>query len=74
VVRCWLQPELGPVLSAEERNVDRREKLRLLRAGLLPLAIIFSVTGLFILGVNSLVESSAVGAVPRCWPPGPRAA
>lgn len=62
VVRCWLQPELGPVLSAEERNVGRSEKLRLLRAGLLPLAIIFSVTGLFMLGVTSLVESSAVGA------------
>lgn len=63
VIRCKLQPELGPPLSEEERNVSRSEKFRLLRAGLLPLAIIFSVTGLFMIGVTSLVESSSVGAV-----------
>jgi len=62
VVRCRLQPELGPVLPAEERQVSLGEKLRLLRAGLLPLAIFASMTGLFLLGVTSLVESSAVGA------------
>jgi len=39
VVRCWKNPELGPVLSAEERNIPRAEKLRLLGAGLLPLGI-----------------------------------
>lgn len=63
VVRCKIQPELGPALSAEERNVSKAEKYKLLRAGILPLAIIFSVTGLFMVGVTSLVESSAVGAV-----------
>ncbi|WP_136806681.1 TRAP transporter large permease [Desulfosediminicola flagellatus] len=61
-VRCKIQPELGPSLPPEERNMERGEKLRLLGAGILPLAIIFSVTGLFIMGVTSLVESSAVGA------------
>ncbi|MGD8773643.1 MAG: TRAP transporter large permease subunit, partial [Gammaproteobacteria bacterium] len=34
-----------------------------LRAGILPLLIFFSMTGLFLMGVTSLVESSAVGAV-----------
>nr|WP_217907641.1 TRAP transporter large permease subunit [Desulfosediminicola ganghwensis] len=62
VVRCKMQPELGPSLPAEEREMPRGEKIRLLGAGILPLAIIFSVTGLFIMGVTSLVESSAVGA------------
>ncbi|MGO1426904.1 MAG: TRAP transporter large permease subunit, partial [Halomonas sp.] len=38
-VRCRIQPELGPVLPAEERDVPLAEKLRLLRAGLLPLMI-----------------------------------
>lgn len=61
-VRCKMQPELGPSLPPEERNMEKGEKLRLLGAGILPLAIIFSVTGLFIMGVTSLVESSAVGA------------
>lgn len=63
VVRCKIQPELGPALSLEERSVSKVEKFKLLGAGILPLAIIFSVTGLFMMGVTSLVESSAVGAV-----------
>lgn len=39
------------------------EKFRLLGAGFLPLIIIFSVTGLFMIGFTRLVESSAVGAI-----------
>jgi tripartite ATP-independent transporter DctM subunit len=62
VVRCKLQPHLGPALAPEERNVGWAEKFRLLRAGILPLVIFFSMTGLFLMGVTSLVVSSAVGA------------
>ncbi|MBE1424401.1 tripartite ATP-independent transporter DctM subunit [Desulfomicrobium macestii] len=63
VVRCKLNPALGPSLSFEERSsISRREKIALLRAGIVPIAIVFMVTGLFMLGVTSLVESSAVGA------------
>ncbi len=62
LVRCKLQPHLGPPLAKEERQMEPGQKLRLLGAGLLPLIIIFSVTGLFMMGVTSLVESSAVGA------------
>jgi tripartite ATP-independent transporter DctM subunit len=62
VIRCWFQPHLGPVLPLEERQVSLGEKLKLLRAGVLPLLIFFLMTGLFLLGYTSLVESSAVGA------------
>ena len=61
-IRCWIQPELGPVLPPEERQVSWGEKLRLLRAGILPFFIFFCMTGLFLLGVTNLTESSAVGA------------
>jgi len=62
-VRCRLQPHMGPPLTLAERlQVSRREKLLLLRAGLAPLFIFFAMTGLFLLGYTSLVESSAVGA------------
>ena len=61
-IRCKLQPHLGPTLPLEERQIPLLEKLRLLRAGILPLAIIFMMTGLFLMGVTSLTESSAVGA------------
>jgi len=62
-IRSRLQPQLAPPLAQEERQqISFPDKLRLLRAGLLPLAIIFAMTGLFLMGVTSLVESSAVGA------------
>ncbi|MDJ0896866.1 MAG: TRAP transporter large permease subunit [Alphaproteobacteria bacterium] len=63
VVRCWLQPRLGPALSREERDVSWGEKIALLRAGILPFLIFFSMTGLFVMGITGLVESSAVGAL-----------
>ncbi|WP_068830335.1 TRAP transporter large permease [Pseudomonas sp. BMS12] len=62
-IRCRLQPSLGPVLPAEERaQISWGEKLRLLSAGIVPLFIFISMTGLFLMGYTSLVESSAVGA------------
>ncbi|MCP4692577.1 MAG: TRAP transporter large permease subunit [Desulfobacterales bacterium] len=61
-IRCRLQPHLGPTLPREERQMSWGEKLRLLRAGVIPILIIFSMTGLFLLGVTSLVECSAAGA------------
>ncbi len=63
IVRCRIQPELGPVLPAKERDMPLAEKLKLLRAGLLPLFIFMMMTGLFLMGITSLVESSAVGAL-----------
>ena len=62
-VRCRLQPELGPVLSEKERNIPLKEKLKLLTAGIIPFVIFMSMTGLFLMGIASLVECSAVGAL-----------
>jgi len=62
-IRCRLNPALGPVLPAEERNVTRAEKLRLLTAGLLPLVIFAAMMVPFVNGWTSLVESSAIGAM-----------
>ncbi|MCT4657034.1 MAG: TRAP transporter large permease subunit [Cohaesibacter sp.] len=62
VIRCKMQPELGPALPKEDRDIPMSEKLKLLRAGIIPLIIFFLMTGLFLMGITSLVESSAVGA------------
>ena len=62
-IRCRLQPSLGPVLPAAERQVPFAEKMRLLRAGLLPLAIFAAMMVPFVNGWTSLVESSAIGAM-----------
>jgi len=62
-IRCRLTPSLGPALPAEDRNVPLAEKMRLLRAGLLPLGIFAAMMVPFVNGWTSLVESSAIGAM-----------
>ncbi|MCV3270788.1 TRAP transporter large permease [Roseobacter sinensis] len=62
-LRCRVTPALGPVLPAEERTVPMGEKLRLLRAGLLPIVIFMAMMVPFVNGWTSLVESSAIGAL-----------
>ncbi len=63
VIRCRLNPTLGPVLPPEERAMPMGEKIRLLGAGLLPLFIFFAMMVPFVNGWTSLVESSAIGAI-----------
>ena len=63
IIRCRITPSLGPVLSPEDREMDKREKFRLLGAGILPLFIFASMMVPFINGWTSLVESSAIGAI-----------
>jgi tripartite ATP-independent transporter DctM subunit len=62
-VRCKLQPELGPPLPKKDRNISTLEKIKLLKAGVIPFLIFFLMTGLFLMGIASLVECSAVGAL-----------
>ncbi len=64
VIRSWLQPHVAPALPKAERDeYSWADKLKLLSAGLIPLGIFVTMTGLFITGVTSLVESSAVGVI-----------
>lgn len=63
-LRCRLNPTLGPALPEEERaKITLREKILLLREGIIPLVIFGLMMGMFLTGVTSLVESSAVGAL-----------
>ena len=62
-LRCRMQPSLAPALAEEERAVPLAEKLRLLRAGLLPFGIFAAMMVPFVNGWTSLVESSAIGAM-----------
>ncbi len=63
VIRCKINPKLGPVLDKADRDMPMNEKLALLRAGLLPFAIFFAMMIPFLNGWTSLVESSAIGAM-----------
>jgi tripartite ATP-independent transporter DctM subunit len=63
-VRCRINPKLGPALSEEERSkITWAERISLLREGVIPLVIFGLMMGMFLTGVTSLVESSAVGAL-----------
>ncbi|MCB9994633.1 MAG: TRAP transporter large permease subunit [Hyphomicrobiaceae bacterium] len=62
-IRCLIQPDLGPMLSKEERNIPMSEKLKLLSAGILPIVIFFAMMIPFVNGWTSLTESSAIGAI-----------
>ena len=62
-IRCRVNPALGPALDRSERDLPLAEKLLLLRAGVLPLAIFAVMMVPFVSGKTSLVESSAIGAL-----------
>jgi tripartite ATP-independent transporter DctM subunit len=63
-IRCRINPSLGPALPAAERaEITWAERFSLLREGIMPLAVFGIMMSLFLTGVTSLVESSAVGAL-----------
>ncbi len=63
-VICRRNPQLGPPLPDDERwDNTPWERMCLLIAGLVPLCLMVSIIGLFLSGVTSLVESSAIGAI-----------
>lgn len=61
-IRCQLQPHIGPPIPLEER-ASWREKFISMRAGVAPLVLLFVVMGLLIMGVTTVTESSAIGAI-----------
>ncbi|WP_319519814.1 TRAP transporter large permease subunit [uncultured Martelella sp.] len=63
IIRCRMNPALGSSLPKKERDMPLGEKLKLLRAGIIPFLIFFLMMGLFLMGVTSLTESAAIGAL-----------
>jgi tripartite ATP-independent transporter DctM subunit len=62
-VRCQLNPKLGPVAPAEERNVGALAKFALLKGLALPLLVISAVLGTIYFGIASVTEAAAMGVV-----------
>lgn len=61
-IRCRIQPELGPALPPEERG-DWAEKIRALRAVILPMLIVAMVLGSILFGLATPTEAAAVGVL-----------
>ena len=64
LVRTRLNPEIAPPLSRAARaEITTAEKIRLLRAGLLPIFIFSVIIIPFVMGWASLTEASVLGAL-----------
>ncbi len=62
LIRARLNPALAPPAPDEDLDMPLRQKLALLRAGILPVLIFAAMIGLFLGGVTFLHESAAIGA------------
>ena len=63
-IRCYINPQDGPPIPPEERQVSLKEKLKVLLTSVIPPAlIIFSVLGSIFFGIAAVTEAAAVGAV-----------
>ena len=62
VLRCSLNPALGPPAPLEDRQMPLAEKLALLKGLILPLMIIVWVLGSIYGGIASVTESAGIGA------------
>ena len=60
LIRCYINPSLGPALPLEER-VSTREKFRLLRNTIAPLLLIVLVLGVIFVGIATPVEAAGIG-------------
>lgn len=61
-IRCRLDPCLGPPIPDSER-FTWRQKFASMKCGIAPIVIIFIVIGLLVMGVTTILESSAMGAI-----------
>lgn len=63
LIRCAINPKLGPPAPPEMRNIPLRAKVGALKKVILPLLIIFSVLGSIYGGLTSVSEAAAMGVV-----------
>jgi len=61
-VRSYLNPELGPAVSKENRP-SWKEKMISLRAVIFPIILIFLVLGVIFMGIATATEAAAIGAL-----------
>ena len=62
LIRCYIQKDLGPSVPPDDR-IPPRERIKLLRALLLPIGLIFAVMGSMFFGLATPSEASAIGAL-----------
>jgi tripartite ATP-independent transporter DctM subunit len=61
LIRCGLNPALGPPLPARERDMPLGQKMALLKGLILPMGIAIAVLGSIYAGLAAVSEAAAVG-------------
>lgn len=61
LVRCNMNPDMGPPITEEELQIPFKEKLKKMRGVILPLGVAFMVLGSIYGGVASVTEAAAMG-------------
>ena len=63
LIRCHLNPALGPAAPPEERNIPLRDKLAAMKGLVLPMFVAASVLGTIYTGIASVTEAAGMGVV-----------
>jgi len=63
LIRCYINPDLGPPAPADERDMPLSEKLKLVRDVMLPLMVAGTVLGSIYGGIASVSEAAGMGVV-----------
>ena len=63
LLRCYLNPEMGPPAPEEERYLPLKEKLALAKGLVLPFLVIVWVLGTIYAGIASVSEAAGMGVI-----------
>ena len=63
LIRCYINPDLGPPAPAAERDLSFAEKMRMARDILLPVAVVVMVLGSIYGGIASVSEAAGMGVI-----------
>jgi tripartite ATP-independent transporter DctM subunit len=63
LIRCYINPDLGPPAPTEDRNLSFAEKMVMVRDILLPVLVVFMVLGSIYGGIASVSEAAGMGVI-----------
>ena len=63
LIRCYINPDLGPPVPAAERDLSFAEKMLMARDILLPVAVVVMVLGSIYGGIASVSEAAGMGVI-----------
>lgn len=63
LVRCYLNPKMGPAAPKEELDISFKEKLKMVKGVILPVLVAAWVLGSIYAGIASVTEAAVMGVI-----------